>query len=155
MPSKNIEIDDDDRETRPYQVPEPGESDDPNEGEGSRSAARLYNQHAAQYASNPDRVRRAAMAAERLEADADKGNGNGGSNGKQPRTKRADADRGVEVRFDGQHWCVTHSTLDHALQFSNLDDAEHRASELGRESGDGVAVYDQAGTMLASYTLEH
>lgn len=153
MPSKNIEIDDDDRETRPYQVPEAGESDDPNEGEGSRSAARLYNQHAAQYASNPDRVRRAAMAAERLEADADKGNGNG--SGKQSRTKKSDDDHGVEVRFDGQHWCVTHSTLDHALQFSNLDDAEHRASELGRESGDGVAVYDQAGTMLASYTLEH
>src|SRR5688572_21361565 len=98
MPSKNIETDDDDRETRPYQVPESG---DQNEGEGSRSAARLYNQHAQHYASNPERVRRAAMAAERLET------ADGGRKAKGTIAPDDDRDHGVEVRFDGHHWCVT------------------------------------------------
>lgn len=57
----------------------------------------------------------------------------------------------VEVRFDGQHWCVSDESLDQPLAFEHLADAEQRASELGKDHGRTVCVRGQEGDLLASY----
>jgi hypothetical protein len=137
----------DQRETRPYDTV--SDDDNRNEGEGSRTAARRYNAHATDFARDKDRVERAATAAKRSEDRNDARE----AFSRRPRIPEAEIDGGIEVKFDGTTWCVCHASLDKPLTFSNLEDAERRAGQLGRESRLHVVVYAQDGAVLAAYDV--
>ncbi len=57
----------------------------------------------------------------------------------------------IDVHFDGAAWCIEDESLDKALQFSHLADAEQRASELSKDTGRHVCVHGQDGELIDSF----
>jgi len=57
----------------------------------------------------------------------------------------------VEIRFDGDDWCIDHVSLSRPLAFRNLDEAEERAAEIGRATQRRVVVCAQDGQVIASF----
>ncbi|MEZ4365983.1 MAG: hypothetical protein R2939_06805 [Kofleriaceae bacterium] len=105
-----------------------------NEGEGSRTAARDYNDAATRFAQDTERVERAAVAA--AAADAEE--------------TAASRSQTVRVRFDGKTWCVEHPTLVESPHFDRLDAAEARASDLAHALGAAIVVRGQDGELLST-----
>jgi hypothetical protein len=70
-----------------------------------------------------------------------------------PRYARSTPRPHVDVRFDGTHWSIVHDSLPEPLRFTNLDDAEHRAGEISRETGHGVMVFAADGALIAAYAI--
>jgi hypothetical protein len=71
----------------------------------------------------------------------------------EPRYVRHPPRPHIDVRFDGTHWSISHESLRESLRFANLDDAEHRAGEISRETGHGVMVFAADGALIAAYAI--
>jgi hypothetical protein len=73
------------------------------------------------------------------------------SDGETESTPREPPTSRVEIRFDGNDWCIDHVSLSRPLAFRNLDEAEERAAEIGRAARRRVVVCAQDGQVIASF----
>lgn len=60
----------------------------------------------------------------------------------------------IDVHFDGDAWRIDDESLDDALVFNHLADAEARASELSKETGRGVCVHGQDGELIDTFAAK-
>jgi len=103
------------------------------EGEGSRTAARAYNDAATAFTQDhapqpgADRPAMIGLAAH------------------TPTAAALAASPDVQVVFAGQVWRVEDASLPKALEFTHLADAEQRANEIAKTRGVGVCVRGEDG----------